>query len=133
MDTFTVKILLNISNPVNIYLSKFNKRNTRKRCEICLKQTIKTTERRQWLWAGKYLLNKFCTNIYINLELILRSSLRSLQRHNIYLQQCKMRKMETFAKIVFSCSEFSEGFQLLWIGLCIDQNFQKNLMIFAVS
>ena len=127
MDTFTVKIFL------NIYLSKFNKRNTRKRGEICLKQTIKTTERRQWLWAGKYLLNKFCTNIYINLELILRSSLRSLQRHNIYLQQCKMCKMETFAKIVFSCSEFSERFQLLWIGLCIDQNFQKNLMIFAVS
>ena len=29
-----------------IYLFKFNHRNTSKRCEICLKLTIKTPERR---------------------------------------------------------------------------------------
>ena len=29
----------------NIYLFKVNNRNTRKRCEICLKLTIKTPER----------------------------------------------------------------------------------------
>ena len=30
--------------PANIFLVKVNKRNTRKRCEICLKSTIKTPE-----------------------------------------------------------------------------------------
>ena len=37
----------NITFPVNIYLFKVNKRNTRKRCEICSKLTIKTPERRR--------------------------------------------------------------------------------------
>ena len=32
--------------PANIYLFKVNNRNTRKRCEICSKLTIKTPERR---------------------------------------------------------------------------------------
>ena len=31
-------------NPANIYLFKANNRNTRKRCEICSKLTIKTSE-----------------------------------------------------------------------------------------
>ena len=34
------------SFPANIYLFKVNNRNTRKRCEICSKLTIKTPERR---------------------------------------------------------------------------------------
>ena len=34
-------------DPANIYLFKVNNRNTRKRCEICLKLTIKTRERRR--------------------------------------------------------------------------------------
>ena len=33
--------------PFNIYLFKFNNRNTRKMCENCSKMTIKTPERRQ--------------------------------------------------------------------------------------
>ena len=36
-----------ISSPVGIYLLKVNNRNTRARCEICSKLTIKTPERRQ--------------------------------------------------------------------------------------
>ena len=37
--------LLNGFNPANIYLLKVNNSNTRKRCEICSKLTIKTPER----------------------------------------------------------------------------------------
>ena len=33
-------------NPVGIYLLKVNNRNTRTRCEICSKLTMKTPERR---------------------------------------------------------------------------------------
>ena len=34
------------SYPANIYLFKVNYKNTRKKCEICSKLTIKTPERR---------------------------------------------------------------------------------------
>ena len=36
----------NLYNPAGIYLFKVNNRNTRTRCEICSKLTIKTPERR---------------------------------------------------------------------------------------
>ena len=39
MDKFSV-------NPAKIYSFKVNSRETRKRCEICSKLTIKTSERR---------------------------------------------------------------------------------------
>ena len=42
---FTLKLLLRY-NPTNIHLFKVNNRNTRKRCEICSKLTIKTPKRR---------------------------------------------------------------------------------------
>ena len=35
-------------NPAGIYLLKVNNRNTRTRCEICSKLTIKTPERSFW-------------------------------------------------------------------------------------
>ena len=35
-------------NPANIYLLKVSSRNTRKRCELCSKLTIKTPEPRQF-------------------------------------------------------------------------------------
>ena len=36
-----------VTNLVNIYLYKFNNRNTRNRCEICSNLTIKAPERCQ--------------------------------------------------------------------------------------
>ena len=36
-------------HPTSMYLFKVSNKNTRKRCEICSKLTIKTPERRQWL------------------------------------------------------------------------------------
>ena len=42
---------------VNIHLFKVNNRNTRKRCEMCSKLTIKTPERRQWLRCGVFVVN----------------------------------------------------------------------------
>ena len=40
-----------------IYLLKVNNRNTRTRCEICLKLTIKISERRQWRRSGIFIVN----------------------------------------------------------------------------
>ena len=45
-----------IATRVNIYLLKVNNRNTRKRCEICSKLTIKPPERRQWLHSGVFIV-----------------------------------------------------------------------------
>ena len=36
---------------------KVNNRNTRARCEICSKLTIKTPERRQWSRSGIFIVN----------------------------------------------------------------------------
>ena len=43
--------------PVNIYPVKFKNRNTRKKCEICLKLTIKTLEQGQWRLSSVLIVN----------------------------------------------------------------------------
>ena len=45
------------SIPVDIYLFKVNNKNTRTRCEICSKLTMKTPERRQWRCSGVFIVN----------------------------------------------------------------------------
>ena len=66
----TPAIFLVRSIPPDIYLFKVNNRNTRARCEICSKLTIKTPERRRWVNAGwvsfspLYLINNFANTIH---------------------------------------------------------------------
>ena len=43
--------------PAGNYMFKVNNRNTRARCEICLKLTIKTPERRHWRRCGVFIVN----------------------------------------------------------------------------
>ena len=43
--------------PACIYLLKDNNGNTRTRCELCSKLTIKTPERRQWRRSGFFIVN----------------------------------------------------------------------------
>ena len=45
------------NNPVGIYLLKVSNRNTRTRCEMCSKLTIKTPEQRQWRPSGVFIIN----------------------------------------------------------------------------
>ena len=49
--------VMSANNPVGICLLKVNIRNTRGRCEICSKLTIKTPERRQWHRSGVFIVN----------------------------------------------------------------------------
>ena len=44
-------------NPVGKYLFTFNNRNTRTRCEICSKLTLKTSVQRHWYRSGVFILN----------------------------------------------------------------------------
>ena len=43
--------------PAGNYMFKVNNRNTRTKCEICSKLTIKTPERRQWRRSGVFIVN----------------------------------------------------------------------------
>ena len=44
-------------NPTSNYMFEVNNRNTRTRCEICSKLTIKTPERRKWRRSGVFIVN----------------------------------------------------------------------------
>ena len=48
---------MNSVNPAINYIFKLNNRNTRTRCEICSKLTIKTLERRHWPRSGVFFVN----------------------------------------------------------------------------
>ena len=45
------------------YLLKVNNRNTRKRCKICSKMTIKTAQRPHWGRSGIFIVNFEHTSI----------------------------------------------------------------------
>ena len=45
------------STPVGIYMFKVNNRNTRTKCEICSKLTIKTPERCHWRRSDVFIVN----------------------------------------------------------------------------
>ena len=48
LDTFHAVGMFNSANPTGNYKFKVSNRNSRTRCEICSKLTIKTAERRHW-------------------------------------------------------------------------------------
>ena len=54
-------------NPAAIYLFKVNNRNTRARCKICPKLTIKSPEQYQWCRSGVFIVNfeHTCTSVSI--------------------------------------------------------------------
>ena len=45
------------ASPADIYLLQVNNRNTRTRCEICSKLTIKTPKRCHWRHSGVFIVN----------------------------------------------------------------------------
>ena len=50
---FFLKYIISMSDiPAGIYLLKVNNRNTRTRCEICSKLTIKTPDQHDWRRSG---------------------------------------------------------------------------------
>ena len=57
MRLFLFETLLPDYIPASIYMFKVNDRNTRARCEIRSKLTIKTPERRQWRRSGIFAVN----------------------------------------------------------------------------
>ena len=56
MVHYNIRVLTN-SIPADNYMFKVNNRNTRTRCEICSKLTIKTPEGRHWRRSGVFSVN----------------------------------------------------------------------------
>ena len=52
-----LQLTITLTQAGNIYLFKFNNRNTRKKFKICSKLTIKTPERRHWCHSGVFFVN----------------------------------------------------------------------------
>ena len=50
-------LTISYSDPGRNYMSKVNNTDTRTRCEICSKLTIKTLERSQWRHSGVFIVN----------------------------------------------------------------------------
>ena len=61
--------------PAGIYMLKFNNRNIRTRCEICLKLAIKIPERRQWRRSGIFIVNFEHISHYVQVFLLLTSNM----------------------------------------------------------
>ena len=57
VTTFSYYLNMFSDFPAGIYLLKVENRNTRTRCEICSKLTIKTPERRHWCCCGAFIVN----------------------------------------------------------------------------
>ena len=51
------RLMLMILNTAGNYMFKVNNRNTRGRCEIYSKLTIKTPEQRRWRHSGVFIVN----------------------------------------------------------------------------
>ena len=81
------------SDPANTYLFKFCNTNTRKRCEVCSKLTIKTLERRQWCRSDVCSVNFEHTS-----HLFLVFLLLSLNRNCLLEIFCIQRKFQLFQK-----------------------------------
>ena len=60
--------------PAGNYMLKVNNRNTRTRCEICSKLTIKTPERHHWPRFGVFLVNFEHISHFFLMFLLLTSS-----------------------------------------------------------
>ena len=56
-NVFDLSKLLKEFNPTVIYLLNVNNRNTRARCEISSKLTMKTTEWHYWRHSGVFIIN----------------------------------------------------------------------------
>ena len=80
-----------ITSPAGIYLLKVNNRNTRTRCEICSKFTIKTPENQH--------LHLFYATLYNALENLMKASLFLLQKfveESLKMNMCNRKGISPF-------------------------------------
>ena len=87
-----LEIAVNKSFPAGNYMFKVNNRNTRTRCEICSKLTIKIPERRQWRRSGIFIVNfehiSHLVLVFLLLTLSKKISNLKISRCSIFMRRC---------------------------------------------
>ena len=101
--------MFDIPFPVGIYMFKVNSGNTRTRCEIYSKITIKTPERRHWRRSGVFIVNfehisylvlvfllltlsrQMPTGLFINLFIPLIELKNIHEKHQVKEHTCKCK------------------------------------------
>ena len=78
------------SVPANIYLFKVNNRNTKIRCEICSKLTIKTSEQRYWCCSGVFINFEHSFSV-VDFEQVIVSWGISYLHWSSYYSECRNR------------------------------------------
>ena len=118
------------SNPAGIYLLKVNNRNTRTRCEICSKLTIKTPERRRRRFTP-------CSSVSIvNFEHVIACWEEARKRVSISPSSSNYTK-HTAQKLKFPIKDFSSkndqirSFLQIWSHL-LEESLMKNLIFCQV-
>ena len=87
-EVLFLKTPLSSSIPVGIYLLKVNKRNTRTKCEICSKLTLKTPKQCHWRPYGVFIVNfeYFSHLVQVFLLLILNMQLLTgIRQHKLLM------------------------------------------------
>ena len=77
------------SIPAGNYMFKANNRNTRTKCEICSKLTIKIAERHQWRRSGIFIVN-FELILHLALVFVLLTLSRKIPAGNDRLHASKV-------------------------------------------
>ena len=108
--TNVLSLLTRYFYPAGNYMFKVNNRNTRTRCEICSKLTIKTPKRRHWAFQMKNLVQYFTITYRINHR---RYSIKKLfLKRSQYSQETAV--LESLANKVASFQD-SKTIIFLWI------------------
>ena len=90
-EAFKSDNLLNY--PTNIYLLKLYNRNTRKKCEICSKLTIKTPKRSQWRCSGLLTVNfEHISHLFFSVSIV------DFEQVNV----CWVRVLMKFVQIIIN-------------------------------
>ena len=93
--------------PANIYLFKFSNRDTRKKCEVCSKLTIKTPERRHGRRFGVSVVNfEHISRLMLNLSRYLFARIAWKIIYNKALSHCK-RMWKIFSSFYYFCYCFA--------------------------
>ena len=96
---FIVKFELTFHRYSLNYLLKVNNSNTRTRCEICLKLTIKIPERRQWRRSGIFIVNfKYISHLVsiVNFEHVIAGWHRACSEKIGYITQFAFGRNQNF-------------------------------------
>ena len=108
--------VLSIKIPARIYLLKVNSRNTRTRCEICSKLTIKLPERCHWRLSGNFIVN-FEHISYFVLVFLLLALNRYKFSHNTIPATKLLFLQDGCTALMFSCYDGHEATVKFLLGM----------------